>query len=160
MPDSILYKVRLHRGDIEIEVQGDKEYVDKKFQELFESQIQIKTVQHGAVKEKAISTGGSKPLSLREFVEQFNTKAHMDYILIIAYYLEKYRSQDSLTVTDIKKCYGEMREKLTNAGPFVLQNVKKGFLMEAPAKEGQKKATYSLTRKGIQFIENGLSIPE
>jgi hypothetical protein len=160
MSDTLLYRIKLRRGDFEIEVQGDKEYVESKFRELLDTQPFPKTAQPLTTQPKSLSTDGTKPLSLREFVDQFNTKAHMDFILIIGYYLEKYRGQDSFTVSDIKSAYTEMREKLTNAGPFITQNVRKGFLMEAPQKEGVKKAMYSLTRKGIQFIESGLSLPE
>jgi hypothetical protein len=160
MPDSLVYRLKFRRGDYEIEVQGDKEYVDKKFQELLDAQFPSKTIQPLSTPSKQVQGDGLRPLSLREYVDQFNTKAHMDYVLLIAYYLEKFRSQESFTATDIRNAYAEMREKLTNAGPFILQNVKKGFLMESPSKEGAKKATYSLTRKGMQFIENGLSIPE
>jgi hypothetical protein len=160
MPDSTQYKIKLRRGDFEIEIQGDKEYVDNKFRELMETQPFPKTAQPLTSQPKIPAADGSKPLSLREFVDQFNTKAHMDFVLLIGFYLERYRGQDSFTATDIKNSYLEMREKLSNAGPFISQNVRKGFLMEAPRKEGIKKAMYSLTRKGIQFIENGLSLPE
>jgi len=160
MPDDIFYRIKLRRGDFEIEVQGDKEFVDSKFRELLDTQPFPKTTQPLTTKPISIPTDGGKPLSLREFVDQYNTKAHMDFILLIGYYLEKYRGQDSFTVADIKSAYNDMREKLTNAGPFINQNVKKGFLMEAPPKEGIKKTMYSLTRKGTQFIENGLTLPE
>lgn len=160
MPEELVYRIKLRRGDFEIEVQGDKEYVDSKFRELLDTQPFPKTTQPLTAKSANLPTDGTKTLSLREFVDQFNTTAHMDFILLIGYYLEKYRGQDSFTVADIKKAYDDMREKLTNAGPFINQNVKKGLLMEAPPKEGIKKTMYSLTRKGIQFIENGLSIPE
>jgi hypothetical protein len=160
MPEQMTHRIRIKRGDFEIEVEGEKEFVEKKFQELIDSSPFPKISQPLTSPPKQVFDNTSKTLSLREFIDQFNTKAHMDYILLIAYYLEKYRSQESFTVTEIKGAYSEMREKLTNAGPFINQNVKKGYLMEAPSKEGVKKATYSLTRKGMQFIENGLTLPE
>jgi hypothetical protein len=160
MEESILYRVRLRKGDFEIDVQGDKEYVENKFKELLDYYSVGRTAQPVRKEQQSSSTVSSRDLSLREFIDQYNTTAHTDMVLLIGYYLEKYRNQESFTVTDIRGCYKEIREKLSNAGPFINQNVRKGFLMEAPKKDGDKKVTYSLTRKGIQFIENGLTIPE
>lgn len=146
------YVLRYKKGDIEIEVQGDKAFVEEKFKELLSLGAEFTTKF-----EEATEKGESqldKGLSLAEFVKQKDPKSHGDKILTFGYFLEKYKGYRFFNLDDIDKCYKDARiPKTKNFSPYITQLIREGFIMDSEQKKDNKKA-WVLTNKGSQYVEN------
>lgn len=148
------YLLRYKKGDLEIEVQGDKTFVEEKFKELFELKI------GSAQKEEAVSspiqsqTEVGRKISLAEFLKTKNLKSHGDKILVLGYYLEKVMNESSFNMSDIEKCYVQARlPKTTNFRPYISQLIHDGYIMDAEEKKENKKA-WILTDTGLKYVES------
>lgn len=99
-----------------------------------------------------------KSLSIREFIQQLDLKKHTDISLAFGFYLEKHQGVQEFGPADINNCYYEAKLEPSNTSQMIIQNIRRGFLMEAKTK-GEKKRKgkgYTLTRSGEQFIESKL----
>jgi predicted nucleotidyltransferase component of viral defense system len=147
------YAMRYKKGDLEIEVQGDKAFVEEKFKELLE--LKPKVVQketYVPLSEQSLSEGGKK-ISLAEFLRTKNPKSHGDKILTFGYFLEKDKGYSSFNLNDIDTCYKEARiPKTKNFSPYLIQLIRDGYLMDAEEKKDNKKA-WILTDSGLKFVE-------
>jgi len=78
--NAVTYRLKLKKGDFELEVQGDREWVESKFEKLTTEQISI-----AGIKE-AVPRG--MPQTLGEFLDQKgNPQKHTDVVTIYAYWL-------------------------------------------------------------------------
>ncbi|MEM0314371.1 MAG: hypothetical protein QXQ41_07485, partial [Candidatus Bathyarchaeia archaeon] len=96
------YKIRYRKGDLEIELQGDKEWVENKFKDFIGEKIF----------EPIALVAGTKTLldSLVEFLKsKGDPKEHIDRILVFSYWLFYKENIKSYNVDDIAKCYDETR---------------------------------------------------
>ncbi|MDI6698627.1 MAG: nucleotidyl transferase AbiEii/AbiGii toxin family protein [Candidatus Saccharicenans sp.] len=146
------YVLRYKKGDIEIEAQGDKTFVETKFQELLNMMIESKKeVQPTS---ETVRTLSDKELSLGEFLKQKNPKSHGDKMLMFGYYLEKIKGYESFNIDDIEKCYQDVRlPKTKNFSPYIIQLIREEKIMESEQKKDNKKA-WVLTKDGIEYVEN------
>ena len=143
------YRTRVRKGDFEVEVQGDKEFVLRKYPEL----AALVTNQAKATPELSSPPGQQ---SLAEFLREKNPTSHNDFGIVYAYYLHKSKGYDSYNVDDIDKCYTDSRtQKPKNLNAVMDSNVSRGFLMVADAKKDGKKA-WVITRTGEEYVEAGL----
>ena len=146
------YVLRYKKGDLEIEVQGDKEFVETKFQELLKFKIESKEEFQSVTDISRISP--DKELSLGEFIKQKNPKSHGDKILMFGYYLERIKGYESFNIDDIEKCYQDVRmPKTKNFSPYITQLIREGKIMDSEAKKDNKKA-WLLTKDGMEYVEN------
>ncbi len=147
------YAMRYKKGDLEIEVQGDKAFVEEKFKELLE--MKPKVVQketHGLLSEQPMSEGGKK-ISLAEFMKTKNPKSHGDKILTFGYFLEKNRGYSAFNLNDIEACYKDARiPKTKNFPQYIAQLIRDGYLVDAEEKKDNKKA-WELTSGGLKYVE-------
>lgn len=144
------YVLRYKKGDFEIEAQGDKTFVETKFQELLNMMIESKK----EVQPTVGRTFPDKELSLGEFIRQKNPKSHGDKILMFGYYLEKIKGYDAFNIDDIEKCYQDVRmPKTKNFSPYIIQLIREGKIMDSEQKKDNKKA-WLLTKDGIEYVEN------
>lgn len=147
------YSIRYKKGDIEIEVQGDKEFVEEKFKELLEFKsvtVSEETVSPPSTKSQE-RTG--KRMSLAEFLKTKNPKGHDDTILVFGYFIEKIEGASLFNVDDIKKCYRDAKIPPTkNIPTYTTILTKKGYVMDAGDKKDNKKA-WVLTKSGEEYIE-------
>jgi len=151
------YQMRYRKGDLEIEVQGDKEFVQEKFKELLELAIKktseipiVETPSSVAIPEQ---TEVRKKQSLAELFKVKNPKSHGDKMLLFGYYLEKFEGQSSFNLDDIEKCYFKIRTpKTKNFGPYLAQLIRESYLMDAEEKKDNKKA-WKLTQTGLDYVE-------
>ena len=82
------YRIKYREGNFEVEVQGDKDWVEKKFKELMEGKPIIfrKTTQEETE---------TLPTSLVEFVRaKGNPKGHPDIAIIFSYWLHKRKKNE------------------------------------------------------------------
>lgn len=148
----LTYVLRYKKGDIEIEVQGDKAFVEEKFKELLNLGGQAAEKREKAPGEQITQT--EKPMSLGEFMNRINPKSHGDKILVFGYYLEKIKGYESFNLDDIEKCYQDARlPKTKNFSPYITHLIRQGYLMDSEQKKDNKKA-WKLTKNGIDYVEN------
>jgi len=155
------FRVRIKRGDNEIEVEGDKKYIAQILKKYgLEETLQPSKLPKPGKKSIPDSTpqkGFSGKMSTAEFVLKYQIKKHTDLVLGFGYYIEKMKGMDKFTPGDITSCYYEAKLDPSNTSQMIIQNIKRGFLMEAKGSEkGSKgKKYYTLTQSGITFVENG-----
>lgn len=151
------YRIRFVRGSQEFEVEGDKEFVldmVEKF-EIFSEKygVQPSTPKvHIIEKEKIPAQVLTKDVSVGEFIRQLNLKKHTDIVLAFGYYLEKYSGLNEFAPADINNCYYEAKLESSNTSQMIIQNIKRGFIMQSKGENKEKR--YTLTQSGIEHIES------
>ncbi|PNR87541.1 hypothetical protein X925_08890 [Petrotoga sp. 9T1HF07.CasAA.8.2] len=149
------YRVRIKNGEVEIEAEGDKEFVEKHIKELKEEVL--KFAKESPPKENSstpeISTENElEKLSLVEFYKQKQPKDHNETVLVFAYWLTKRKKKEEFKTKDITACYDEVRiRKPKNTSQNVQNGVKKALLTI-----GSENSYYKLTLSGEEFVEKVL----
>ena len=148
------YRIRFVRGSQEFEVEGDKDFVLDMVEkyEIFSEKFGIPTSTqevHIIEKEKPLTDTLTKAVSVGEFIRQLNIKKHTDIVLAFGYYLEKYSGLAEFAPADINNCYYEAKLESSNTSQMIIQNIKRGFIMQS---KGESKS-YTLTQSGIEYIE-------
>lgn len=147
------YVMRYKNGEFEIEVQGDKEFVEKKFEELLKPKPAIVLQKEVTAVSELSQKENDRKESLSEFLKAKNPKSHGDKILLIGYYMEKIEGETQFNIHDIEKCYAQARmPKTKNFGPYITQLVHNGYIMDAEEKKNNKKA-WIITESGLKHIE-------
>lgn len=139
-----LYKIKLRKGDFEIEVQGDKLWVENKFKELMTEKISFP-------KAKEIPKGVAETLG--EFLDQKgNPQKHTEVVTVFAYWLFKVEKMESFNVKDIVECYNRTRKvKPINPNQIINTNVASHLFAEAEEKKDGRKA-WVITKTGEKYI--------
>jgi hypothetical protein len=142
----VSYRIKLRKGDFELEVQGDKAWVEGKFKELTTQEVAIP----GA---KEVGVGGM-PATLGEFLDQKgNPSKHTDAMAVFAYWLFKVEKMESFNVKDIISCYDKTRKaKPSNPNQIINQDVARHVFAEAPSEKDSLKA-WVITRTGEEYVE-------
>ena len=142
----IPYKIKLKKGDFELEVQGDKLWVESKFKELTTEEISIPGAR------EAIPRG--MPETLGEFLDQKgNPQKHTEVVAVFAYWLFKVEKMESFNVKDIVECYNKTRKtKPSNPNQIINTNVASYLFAEAEEKKDGYKA-WVITRTGEEYVE-------
>jgi hypothetical protein len=140
------YRIKIRKGDFEVEVQGDKIWVESKFKELTTQEVAIPV-------SKKVATEGI-PETLGEFLDQKgNPSKHTDSMAIFAYWLFKVQKAESFNVKDMIDCYDKTRKaKPSNPNQIINQNVQRHIFAEASEKKDGLKA-WVITRTGEEFVE-------
>ena len=140
------YKIKLRKGDFEIELQGDQKWVEDKFKELTGEESPL------PVAEKVLAEG--MPETLGEFLDQKgNPKKHTEVVAVFAYWLFKVEKMNSFNVKDIVVCYDSVRKaKPTNPNQIINTDVASHLFAQASEKKEGLKA-WILTRTGEEFVE-------
>lgn len=150
------YLLRYKKGDLEIEVQGDKTFVEEKFKELLDFKQVVQKETPVSTQIQSLDESG-KRISLSEFLKTKTLKSHGDKILAFSYFLEKAKGDTSFNLDDIEACYKEARlPKTKNFGTYITQLIRNGYLTEEKEKKDNKKA-WSLTASGLQYVEKLVS---
>jgi len=153
----VQYRIKIRMGDKELEVEGDKDFVEKSIDNLYEK-IYGKVAPE--VPSKVISLPSERP-SFNEYLSEIAKVFGKDpdkltgyqKILLIAYYVFKYENRD-FTYDDIEKYSGEARlSGLANPRQYMSDLIRKGYLQESET-EGKKKS-FKILRRGIQYVEGG-----
>lgn len=141
------YRLKYRKGDFEVEVQGDKGWVEKKFKELTEQKVSIPEV--------TTPEGKALPMSLVEYVRaKGNPDGHSDLSMIFAYWLHHKRKMSSYNSIDIGNCYSEARITPPKNIPDTMnKNQGKGYLMTASEKKDGRKAWVITHPTGEEYVE-------
>jgi len=141
------YRIRVRKGDFEVEVQGDdRVWVEGKFKELTTQKVAVSI-------SKRVEVEGM-PTTLGEFLDQKgNPSKHTDTIAVFAYWLFKVEKMESFNVKDVINCYDRTRKaKPSNPNQIVNQNVASHIFAEASGKKDDLKA-WVITRTGEEYVE-------
>ncbi len=143
--DDITYRIRLRKGDFEVETQGDREFVESKFEELVGQKLKVLSNE---------SEKDNLPETLGEFLdENGNPGKHTDVIAVYAYWLFKKEGLQSFNVKDIVDCYDKTRRtKPKNPNQIINANVSSHLFSEATEKKDGLKA-WVITRTGEDYVE-------
>jgi len=152
------YRIRIKHGEVEIEAEGDKEFVEKHIEE-FKKEIP-KITKELPPKEKLITSEIPKKkveleaLSLAEFYKQKQPKDHNETVVVFAYWLAKNKGQEEFQTKDISACYDEAKipkPKNVTQHISVMTSGRKAYLTA-----GFQKGRYKLTLTGEEFVEKEL----
>ncbi|MCI0350565.1 MAG: hypothetical protein L0Z53_14165 [Acidobacteriales bacterium] len=148
------YRIRMSKGDQQFEAEGDKRFVLemlRRFEGGGASPIGKKEKTAAA---DPAALASSKRVSVGEFIRQFGIKKHTDLVVAFGYYLEEHSGLKDFTAADISNCYYEAKMETTNVSQSIIQNIKRGYLMEAKgAKDGKKGRRFTVTATGQAFIK-------
>lgn len=149
------YRIKYKRGDFEIEVQGDKVWVDNKFDELRKEIPPKSTPQVYPIAPTPAAATGEQTLpgSLVEFIRLKNPSQHTDRIVVFAYWLFKKENMPSYNTSDIENCYNETRI-LKPANISDMMNKIQGQGLITPVKEEKDgKKAWVITDTGEKYVE-------
>jgi len=140
------YRIKVRKGDFEVEVQGDRMWVESKFEELTTRDVTIPTSKGGGARDM--------PGTLGEFLDQKgNPSKHTDSVAVFAYWLFNIEKIATFNVQDILNCYDKTRKaKPSNVNQIINQNVASHIFAEAPEKKESLKA-WVITRTGEEYVE-------
>lgn len=145
------YRVRMSKGDQQFEAEGDKRFVIEMLKR-FEGDLPAPK------KGQAVSTpaqlASSKQISVGEFIREIGVKKHTDLVVAFGYYLEQQAGLKDFTPADINNCYYEAKMESSNISQSIIQNIKRGYVMEAKGDKSKKGRRYTVTSSGQAFIDN------
>jgi len=144
--DNVQYGITVRKGDYEVSVHGDKDWVELKFKELFSESL-------GESVLKAPRRSAELPATLGEFLdEKGNPKKHTDVVAVYGYWLFKKEKFTSFNARDITGCYDSTRRpKPKNVNAIIDTNVASHIFAEATEKKNGKKA-WVITRPGEDHV--------
>jgi len=150
------YRIRIKLGEIEIEAEGDKDFVEKHIEEL---KTEMPKIARELPSEEVIpEIQGERmeleKLSLAEFYKQKQPKDHNETIVVFACWLTKREEQQEFTPKGIEACYSQIAmTKPANIPQCmgILASGKKAYLLR-----GDKRGQYRLSMTGEEFVENKL----
>lgn len=152
------YRIKIKLGDVEIEAEGDKEFVEKHIEEFKKEMPNI--AKELPPKEKIITPEISKEevelekLSLAEFYKQKLPKDHNETVVVFAYWLTKKENKEEFGPKDIEKCYAQIGVKKPTNVPQtmkILASGDKAYLIKFG-----KRGIYKISMLGKDLIENEL----
>lgn len=147
------YRIKLRSTGFELELEGDREFVESKLADL--SWLEKILDKAGAVAhvESRPLTSGRKP-SFIEFASLMNPRTNGEKVLAIAYYLFKWEDRD-VTYEDIEQYYRRARWPMPGNVRDVMSNLIREGYMEDAGKIGDRKA-FRILQKGIKLIEEAV----
>lgn len=138
------YRIKYKKGDFEVDVQGDKAWVETKFKELTAGKV----INEGERPGMEVLPG-----SLVEFLKAKGSPIeHNDIVLGFSYWLSKKKGFTSYNAKDIEDCYVEARiSKPANINDAMNANQGKGYLMTTEKKDRRK--AWIITQSGEKLVK-------
>ena len=104
------YRIRIKKGNVEIEVEGDKDFVEKHIGELKNELLKfirkMPIEDSGKVIEK--TNEELENISLAEFYKLKSPKDHNETVMVFAYWMTEKENKKEITPKDIDKCYSKI----------------------------------------------------
>ncbi len=148
------YKIKLRTDGFELEIEGDREFVESKLSDLgWLDELFGKLGSAEIPAAKILKTGGEKP-AFTEFANLVTPKKNWEKFLTIAYYLYKWEDRD-ITYEDVEKFYKRIRWPMPGNSRDVMSNLIKEGYMEEAGKLNDRKA-FRILQKGIRYVEEAL----
>jgi len=150
------YRIRIKVGEVEIEVEGDREFVEKHIREFKRYRLEIVRGlgEKGTISEVPNKKLELEGLSLAEFYKQKQPKDHDENVTVFAYWLTKKENREEFHVKDIRNCYKETK---VPEPKNIYRNISAVVgPIRAYLVKGSRKGFYKLTRTGEEFVEGEL----
>jgi hypothetical protein len=148
------YRVRIRKGEIEFEVQGDKIWVEAESARLQSEFFNIEEPDHETGSQDLGEQGlGPLPETLNQFyIDKNEPQKHGDKALVFAYWLEKHGAQ-SWNIKDIEGCYDLLRLGIKPKNfSDIINNINKSYLIITTNKDGLK--AWKLSAEGLKDVES------
>jgi hypothetical protein len=147
------YRIRISRGDQNFEAEGDKRFVLEMLKRFDGGAAALTTAREKAAPDP-VALASSKQVSVGEFIRQLGVKKHTDLVVAFGYYLEEHSGLKDFTPADLSNCYYEAKMETSNVSQSIIQNIKRGYLMEAKGDQKKKKGRrYTVTSSGQAFVK-------
>jgi len=148
------YMIRIKLGEVEIEAEGDKDFVEKHIEEFRKEMPRIakelpsKEVTPEISRER-IELG---KLSIAEFYKERKPKEDIEVAVTIAYYLTTSEKKEEFTNQEIKEEANKLGYKLSNPADTLKKAAsgKKAYVRKI------EKGKWTLTLEGKRFVEEEL----
>ncbi len=144
--------VKLSIGNFSVEVTGDQQYVDQRFEELvsrFLTSRRLPSSEAAAAGSVPQESGGKK-VSAAEFMKGASAQNQTDRAMLLGYYLEKVEAWASFTTTDLAHWGKEIKRPFGNVSDVVAKLTARGLMMSSGDKDGQR--AYALTATGEEYV--------
>ena len=159
------HRLRLAREGLEFEAEGDRDFVLEMIKQFAGGVISpakpatpsSSRDAHPSGKTLPLVKSSDKAMSIREFILQIESRKHTDLVLAFGYYLEKHSGQSAFSPADINNLYYEAKLDTSNTSQMIIQNIKRGYMMEAKKPENGGKKLYILTNSGEKHTEGLLT---
>jgi len=146
------YRVRLNLNGVEIEVEGDRDFVESKISDLNWIDAISNKLQGLAARHPSRVISIDKKMSFTEFSTELNPQTHLQRILTIAYYLYRFEGRD-FTYEDIESFYEQRRwPRPANPRQAVSDLIEEGYIEESGKTNGRK--SFRILEKGIRYVES------
>ncbi len=153
------YLIRIKEGNLELEIQGDRDFVERKFKEFLKTFFKKFPEEKYIEKEKyfekeKIKLEESNLEKTKDYFKNFKIKSNTEKMLLAARFYYENFGRKSFTLSDIKSIYKIMKWKISkNPSTFLQKFRKKNFIYSLPKKRNGK-PLYVLTEKGLEFTES------
>ncbi len=144
------YKFRLKAGNLELELEGDREFLEARLSDL--GWLDEILGRLGGVK---LVAGAEEKPSFVEFASRINPRTNWEKFLTIAYYLYRWEDRD-LTYEDVENYYRQARWPMPGNARDVMSNLIREGYMEDAGRRNDRKA-FRILRKGIEHVEEILA---
>lgn len=145
-----LYRVRIRRGDVEVEVEStDKKYVKAMLAEHLSPPAQQQAAPSAS---PGAAVPGGKQTSLQEFVKQVAPKAAREYVVTVIYFKEKSESMAEVRPKDVAAAFKSLKYKCGNVSDAVAKAKRGGHLMS-----GDSPRCYVVTNTGENWVQERLA---
>lgn len=155
----LVYKI----GDLELELSGSQEYIDKErqlFLEKLPKLIELKPTQSTtSIKQKNDSTIKNHHItnedsdleyeSIVQFLNSHDFPTKKETVLGMAYFVDCINKDHPVVTGKINALYDESRQKKPNTSEFLSSLVKSGDLMPITGNKNE----YKLTQQGIELVK-------
>jgi len=148
----------MKRGEIEIEFEGDKDFVEKHYgeykKELLKINNKVSPKDGSKSLEELEKESPLERLSLVEFYKEKQPQDHNENIVVFAYWITEKEVKKEFTSGDIIECYKIATiKKPAKISNYIreLTSPKKAYLIK-----GDSKRTYKLSLTGREFVEKEL----
>lgn len=155
--NDVRYKIRIKRGNLEVEVQGDKQWVENKFEELTSKEaftalkVQVEPMVKAEEKPKEKE---ELPVSLAEFLRQKGSPhQHKILVVLFSYWLFHKENLRTFNVRDISACYDDARiPESTNTSQYMNQAQAEGYFKRVEERKDGLVA-WTITPTGEEYVE-------
>lgn len=149
------YHVRIHQGDLEIEVTSeDKGFVESQIAKFFSPKPQDAKEKHGhrvTGSFSARATAG-KPISLPEFRRTVAPQSASEYVACVAYHLEKNQNISEFGTKELLAGLKDLKLNVKNYSDAILKAKGAGYLMP-----GKTKGHLMLSNSGEKCVDDLMS---
>lgn len=152
-------RIRMCRGDVELEIEGDKDFVlqalaefrGKAFNVFVEHPLELQ--EYPAVEGTQSEAAPEAVPSAQAFLRSVSPQTVSDKVLAFAAYYFRYKGVTAFTRSDVERWFEDSMEKRpTNTSDSINVNRKKGYF-DLAKRDKSGPMTFRLTNDGLSYIE-------